>query len=480
MSKEEKHLVIVGGGITGLSAAFYAHRKAQGEGLPLRITIVEKSSRLGGKINTLHKEGFVIERGPDSFLARKYPIIQLSKDLGLENELTGTNPKAKRSYILHQGKLHPMPPGLVLGIPTEISPFVKTRLISMAGKARAAMDFILPRKADGEDESLGHFLERRLGKEVLQHIAEPLLAGIYAGDTYQLSLQATFPQFQQLEQKHGSLIKGMTKNRKETSASTELPEYAKKSTFLTFKQGLTSMVAALQAALTEANVSILTESALEEIEQQGDKLVFTLQRESEAPRVIQGDAAIFTVPAFALARLFEHLPKVNSLKDIEYASVANVVLAYKGKQIKINEEGSGFVIPRTEGRFITACTWTSIKWPHTASEEDLLIRCYVGRAGDQRHKELSDEEIVSRVKQEVRDLLGITEEPTFTEVTRLDLSMPQYPVGHLQLIAEARKELEQHLPNVRMAGAAFEGVGIPDCIRQGRDTAEKLVGALFR
>lgn len=202
MDKPIKKIVVIGGGITGLSAAYYIMKRFEARQMRANITLVEKSSELGGKINTLHRSGYVIERGPDSFLARKLPIIALTRELGLEEELTATNPLARSNFILRKGKLHPMPLGLVLGIPTKMTPFMKTGLISPLGKLRAAVDLLLPARRGMGDEALGSFIKQRLGREVLDNITEPLLAGIYAGETRNLSLQATFPQFKQMEEKH--------------------------------------------------------------------------------------------------------------------------------------------------------------------------------------------------------------------------------------------------------------------------------------
>ncbi|CAM3501540.1 protoporphyrinogen oxidase [Marinicrinis lubricantis] len=478
MSKDLKHLVVVGGGITGLSAAYYAVQKARELDQRLHVTVVEKSGRLGGSVHTLRKDGFVIERGPDSFLSRKLPIIELSQSLGLESEFAGLNPDAKKSYILRYNKLHGMPPGLMLGIPYDDHTFMDTELLSQEGKARVAQELQIPKRVDMSDESLGSFVERRLGKEMLENIVEPLLAGIYAGDLSKLSLQATYPQFHQLEQQYGSIIKGTGESRNQTAASAELPEYAKKSAFLTYKNGLSTLIQALTESLGGAGVDFLQETAVQSVQPADGGVTIHLTR-GEQPSELQADAVIFAVPAFQLAKLLSGYPKVEKLGSMEYVSVANVVLAYKQKQLHVKNDGTGFLIPRTEGRFITACTWTSVKWPHTAEEGDTLIRCYVGRAGDQRHLEMTDEEIQEQVKADVFDLMGIEAEPDFITLTRLNRAMPQYPVGHLTRIREAREELLQAIPNARMTGAAFEGVGLPDCIRQGRDTARELVESLW-
>lgn len=464
-----KQVVVVGGGISGLTAAFYAKSALEKRHIAADISIVEKSELFGGKIRTLHRDGFVIEQGPDSFLARKLPILELTRDLGLEGELVGTNPQANKTYIVHKGKLHRMPPGLVLGVPTEMKPFFGTELISPLGKARAAMDYVLSRRKETGDESLGEFFERRLGKEVLQHIAEPILAGIYAGDTHKLSLQATFPQFHQVEQKYGSLIKGMLAGKLNPPApapvSQIVPAKHRSSAFLTYRRGLVTLLEGLRASLQD--VADVQAKAVE-LARRDDKYVLTLDQGER----LEADAVILALPAYAIASLLNAGNDTGWLGEMDYVSVANVVLAYDKAKLSHPLDGSGFVIPRSEGRFITACTWTSSKWLHTAPEGKALIRCYVGRSGDQDWKELSDDEIIRRVRQDVFELMGIRETPLFVELTRLNRSMPQYPVGHLERIRRLRDTLQADLPGVHVTGAAFEGVGIPDCVRQAREAAE--------
>lgn len=467
MEQKPKHVVIIGGGITGLSTAFYLKKAAKEKGLPILITLLEKSNSFGGRIHTLKRDGFVIEKGPDSFLARKQPIIDLIRELGLEDQLVGTNPNAKKTYILTGGKLHRMPPGLMLGIPTEIVPFMKTGLLSMAGKARAALDLVLPKRTSQEDESLGHFLERRLGGEVLKQIAEPLLAGIYAGDTYKLSLQATFPQFHSIEQKHRSLILGMIKNRRAGGEeSRTLPEVARNTMFLLFKEGMETMVHGLLDALDD--VRFLLQCGATGVEKKGD--VYQVIRENG--EVEEADGVIVTLPAYGITELLgEQVPEVRELDRIDYVSVANIILAFDEKELQRELDGTGFVIPRREGRLITACTWTSNKWLHTAPKGKVVLRCYVGRSGDDRWEHMSEEELIRAVRHDLEEIMGITAEPLFTEITKLMRSMPQYPVGHLDLIRRVRQGLEKRMPGVLVTGAAFHGVGLPDCIHQGKEAA---------
>ncbi|MDF2668482.1 MAG: protoporphyrinogen oxidase [Paenibacillus sp.] len=474
MNTARKRIVIVGGGITGLSTAFYVNKYLREAGLTADVHLVEKSRRLGGKIQTLHRDGFVIEKGPDSFLGRKLPIIDLSRELGLEDELTGTNPNAKKTYILHRGKLHRMPQGLVLGIPTEWSPFLKTGLISPLGKARAALDFVLHKRTDTSDESLGHFLERRLGREVLENIAEPLLAGIYAGDTYKLSLAATFPQFRAVELKHRSLIMGMMKSRKEGQALPGLPAAAKNSMFLTYRKGLVTLVDRLVEELADVKQIHQGVTALDSRTDGATGYLLKL----EDGEIIEADCVVLTLPGPATGGLLAKCAGAQHFAGLDYVSVANVILAFDESHIKIPLDGTGYVIPRKEGTTITACTWTSSKWLHSAPRGKILLRCYVGRSGAEQWVNWSDEELLTRVKADLHKLHGIDVEPLFSEITRLPRSMPQYPVGHKEAIVKLREQMAAQLPGVYAAGAAFEGVGLPDCIRQGRDAAGQVVAHL--
>ncbi|WP_028596348.1 protoporphyrinogen oxidase [Paenibacillus assamensis] len=472
---ECQDIVIIGGGLTGLSAAYYAMEAAKASGQHLSITIVERRPELGGKIDTLRTQGCVIEKGPDSFLARKLPMYDLAKSLGLESELVSTNPNARKTYILANGKLHQMPAGLVLGIPTEIKPFVKSGLISMGGKVRALTDLVRKPRQSTEDESLGHFLDRRLGPEVTENIAEPLLAGIYAGDLRKLSIQATFPQFAQLERKHGSLIKGMMANRKAGNSVPGLPDVVKKTTFLTFKNGLSTIVERLQEVLLP-HVQLRCSAGASELHKHEDG-TYTLKLSDGSD--IRTKQIVVTTPSYDAAPLLKKHMDVTTLEQIRNVSVANVVSAFDRSKLPNTLDGTGFVIARNEGRAITACTWTSIKWTHTSPEDTMLIRCYIGRANDEERVDWPDDALKRTVRNELKELMNIDIEPKFMEVTRLHRSMPQYDVGHVQRIAAFRQQLSQSLPGIAVAGGAYDGVGMPDCITSGRKAGEQAVAALL-
>ncbi|WP_134701478.1 protoporphyrinogen oxidase [Ammoniphilus sp. YIM 78166] len=469
----KQHVLVVGGGITGLTVAYYIQKQMKEEELPLTITLAEKSERLGGKIQTERHDGFVIEKGPDSFLARKPAIIDLSLELGLEEKMVGTNPAAKKNFILHRNQLHLMPPGLILGIPTQMAPFVKTGLISPLGKVRAAMDLVIPARKEESDESLGGFLQRRLGREVAENIAEPLLSGIYAGDTQALSLSATFPQFQAIERKYGSIIKGMLFSRKAGGAAPlpklNLPPAVKNSMFLSYQGGLETLVDSLQEAMTDVN--ILTNHGVKSITSQGRHY----QVEMENGKLMEVDSVVLAAPAYAAMHMLRDLEEISALAETRYVSVANVVMAFERKDIQHPLDASGFVVPHKEGKNITASTWTSSKWPLTTPDNKVLIRSYVGHSRNQTFKQYTDEELVDRVSKDLRDIMGLDAKPIFSRVTRWHESMPQYRVGHLERLQKVRKELKMKRPGIFLAGAGYEGVGIPDCIQQGKNAARWAV-----
>lgn len=477
MSDSPRRIVIIGGGLSGLSAAFYVRKYYKEAGISPKIIILEKEKAVGGKIETLRREGFVIEKGPDSFLARKTAMVDLAKELKLDHELVTTNPNAKKTYILQRGKLHPMPDGLVLGIPTEIKPFLKSGLISFRGKARALLDYVIPPRKSNEDESMGQLIQRRLGTEVLENMTEPLLAGIYAGDMHKISLQATFPQFGEVERKYGSLIRGMTTGRKPEETHTG----TKKSAFLTFRNGLQSLVNALIEDLHD--VEHLTNTAATAIIVRADS-TFNGDRDArydielDNGQLLQADDIYVTVPNFAAADLLRPHVDVTALDAVNYVSVANVVMAFSKNDVATEYDGSGFLVPRKEGRNITACTWTSTKWLHSSPEDKVLLRFYVGRSGDEQNVELPDDALEELVRKDVREIMGIDAKPLFTEITRLRNSMPQYPVGHPGNIARLRGELGSDLPGVYAFGAGYDGIGMPDCIKQAKLTAEAAAKGL--
>lgn len=457
----KKTIAIVGGGITGLTAAYYLQRKVKEEQLPYHIVLIEANDELGGKIKTVKRDGYVIERGPDSFLARKHPAVKLAKKLGIADELVRNT--TGQAYILVGEKLHKMPKGSYMGVPTDLEAFMKTDLLSEEGKERVKKDLILQKTDGDEDQSLGQFFRYRFGDELVENVMEPLLSGVYSGDLDQMSLFATFPQFYELEQQYGSLIKGFQETLERPHADTG----KKPGQFLTFKNGLQTLVECLEKAILQ-EVEILYDKVTH-IERVGEQYRIDIQQSDQ----LQVDVVIMATPHQVLPKVFPNADSFDSLLNVPSNSVANVVLAFDESAIEQSLDGTGFVVSRNSPYRITACTWTYRKWKTTTPEGKVLLRAYVGKPGDQEVVQLSDDEITRIVLNELAKTMTITKSPEFTLVTRWKNAMPQYTVGHTERIRKIRCRLEESLPGVFLAGSSFGGVGIPDCIEQ----AEKVVEA---
>ncbi|WP_223700784.1 protoporphyrinogen oxidase [Sutcliffiella deserti] len=465
MNEEKKRVFIIGGGITGLSAAYYLLKEIKEKNLNMEVTLIEASNRLGGKIQTIKKDGYTIERGPDSFLERKTSAAKLAKDVGLESQLT--NNATGQAYILLKGQLYPMPEGAVMGIPTKLSPFVTTGLFSPMGKMRAAADLILPASGNKDDQSLGSFFRRRLGDEVVENLIEPLLSGIYAGDIDKLSLQATFPQFQQVEQKYRSLILGMKQTTPKKPA--DAPKL-KKGMFLTLTGGLQSLVDAMEEQLV--GVKVLKAVKVDHIEKYGD---YSYGISLSNGEIMTADNIIITTPHFATASMLQNFKAVAPLEKMKSTTVATVAMAFDKSAITEEIEGTGFVVSRNSDYTITACTWTHKKWLHTTPNGKVLLRCYVGRVGEEAIVEQSDEEIKQVVLDDLNKIMNISALPEFTIITRWKQAMPQYAVGHKKMLDDIKDRLTEEMPGVFLAGSSFEGVGIPDCIDQGVAAVTKVI-----
>ncbi|WP_017728655.1 protoporphyrinogen oxidase [Halalkalibacterium ligniniphilum] len=471
MTSKKTRVAVIGGGITGLAAAHALHQKKHEQGFPLDYVLIEGCERLGGKIQTDRTDGFVIERGPDSFLARKTSMSKLAKAVGLENDLLHND--TGQAYILKGASLHPIPGGAIMGIPTELGPFLKTNLFSPLGKIRAASDFFIPPITDeNEDISLGHFFRRRLGNEVVDQLIEPLLSGIYAGNLDKLSLQATFPNFQQLEKKYGGLIRGMKKTRG-TKKKPEDQSEKKQGMFLTFRYGLQSFVDAIENHL-DAD-SIWKGNPVVSIRKERETFLLTFQNGS----IERFDEVIVTTPPHITAKMLDAYPYYQYLKEMEATSVATVALAFRKEAVHNPYDGTGFVVSRNSPQTITACTWTHKKWSHSTPEGFALLRCYIGRPGDSEIVDKSDEEIVSVVLRDLKGIMDIEGEPLFHLVTRWKEAMPQYHVGHVFQINKMKEDTARHLPGLYLAGAGFDGVGLPDCIDQGQQVVEQIVRKLI-
>jgi oxygen-dependent protoporphyrinogen oxidase len=469
-------IVIIGGGISGLATAFYTLKKATAAGQPIHLTVLESSSRWGGKISTDRVDGFVIEGGPDTFLATKPWGVTLCKELGLGERLHGTNPYQKNTYVLHRNCLQPLPDGLAMMIPTNIPAILKSRLVSWFGKARMGLDFFLPPHALNGDESLGAFVSRRLGREAYENLIEPLMSGIYAGDGDALSLASTFPYLRDLEIKYGSLARGALEMRKQSArANGRSPLQGSRSAFLTPTTGLIEIVEALIAHLQNNGAVLRLNASVRNVKRANVK---KWNVELENGETLPADGIVLAAPAFAAAKIVSTLdPQLAAdLHAIPYASTATVSLGYRQSNLPCPLDGYGYIIPRHEGRRALACTWTSTKFPHRAPDGYALIRVFVGRAGQETDIAWDEASLIELAREELLLTLGINAEPLLARVCIWDKAMPQYNIGHSQLLAHIETALAQ-FPGIVLAGAGYLGIGIPDCIHSGELAADKILSS---
>jgi protoporphyrinogen/coproporphyrinogen III oxidase len=479
-----RNIVIVGGGIAGLAAAYYAQKQ---DSQPLQITLLEKAGYWGGKIVTERIASpdfvgdFVIEGGPDTFVVTKPWAVDLCKELGIAERLRGTNPQTKKTYILKKNRLHELPGGLTMMIPTEFTPMIRTGLLSWPAKVRMGLDFLLPAAQKNGDETLGEFVSRRLGRSAYENLIEPLMSGIYAGDGDQLSLASTFPYLRELELEHGGLVKGALALRRErlqrarTNGKDPHPAPGTRSIFLTPIQGLAELVDALVKKLQEFGVELRLETAVTVIKPIRTGYMLHLADGSS----IKASGVVLATPSFITADLIsDFAPELAAeLRPIEYVSTATVTLAYRESDVPRPLDGYGYVIPRREGRKALACTWTSTKFPHRAPEGYALLRVFIGRAGQTDQISWTDTALLDIAREELHLTLGITAEPILKRVFLWEKAMPQYVLGHTQRLQRIERILEDY-PGLALAGNAYQGIGIPDCIYSGEQAAQRVLSTI--
>lgn len=449
--------IVVGGGIAGLAAAYELNRRG------VSFSVLERGDRAGGVILSEEIDGYTIDGGPDALVIQKPAAITLCEELGLGDRLVATR-LPRQAFIQRGGRLLPLPEASVLGIPTRLAPFLRTRLFSWPGKLRMGAEIFVPRRGDEGDESIGAFMTRRFGREAATYLAEPLLAGIHAGDVDRLSIRAMFPSFVEAERTHGSLLRAFRRAPRSG--------VSRDGAFKSLPGGLSELVRALVAALPPNTVRLKTSAA--SIGGNGPFRITTHDGESfDARAVVLATPAYVTGPLVAdrdaeIARLCDEVP---------YSSTATIALAFPRDAVGHPLHGSGFVVPRVEATGILAATWLSSKWPHRAPEGQVLLRAFVGGARDPTALDESDAELVTRALRSLRPLLRITGDPRLTRVYRWVRANAQHEVGHLARIGAIDRALVRH-PGLYLTGSGFRGVGIPDCIADARATARQVAETL--
>lgn len=465
-----RHFAVIGGGISGLAAAHRLAELTASREPPPQITLIERGPRLGGALHTIRDSGFVIEAGADSFISEKPWALALAKRLRMEGELVSTQERYRKTYVVRGGRLVEIPQGFSLIAPARMAQVWRSPIFSLRGKLRMAMEPLVRRRAGEGDESLASFVTRRLGREVLERIAQPLAGGIYTADPENLSLAATMPRFLEMERRHGSVIRGL-RAAAATSSAERSASGARWSLFLSFRAGVSALVEALA---TSFGGRIRLGAGVREIVRDSERNLWRIVFDDQS--IIEADGAICAAPAYEAARLLEHHDADLSamLAAIAYSSTATVNLAYPLSDFPRPPDSFGFVVPLAEGRKIIAGSFSSLKFPGRAPEGLVLMRAFIGGTLQAAMMSLSDEAMVAAVREEFKALLGLDARPFVCRVERWPDSMPQYAVGHLDRVGEIERRA-RWLPGFALAGAAYRGVGIPDCVHSGEQAAEELL-----
>ncbi|PSH03902.1 MAG: protoporphyrinogen oxidase [Acidobacteria bacterium] len=465
-------IAIIGGGISGLSAAYYLEQE-RAAGAPIEYSLFESNSRLGGVMFSDKIGDCVVEGGPDSFLTEKPWAHQLCAELGIAGDLIGSNDSQRVTYILVKGRLVPLPDGLMFMVPTKLIPTALTSLFSWKTKFRMLGELMHPPSSADIDETVAQLVERHFGAEVVDRLANPLLSGVYGGDASSLSVRAVLPRFVEMEEHYGSLCRAMLAARKKIADMQKATGNAPRPLFSSLKGGMQQMIDAIVAHLNPQ--SLRTSTEVSQLTRRNKDWELITPRGPE-----QFDAVIFATPARIASKMLATTDAQLSgdLGKVEYSSSVTVTLGYQREQLKSCPPGFGFLVPRSEGKRMLAATFVHTKFPFRAPDSKALVRCFLGGANDPDALKLSDEEITAIVRKELRQITGLEADPWFVKVYRWDRAMAQYTPGHLERIERIGTALKQ-MKNLSIAGNFYRGIGVPDCIRTGKEAA-KHMAALAR
>jgi protoporphyrinogen/coproporphyrinogen III oxidase len=464
-----KRIAIIGGGISGLSAA-YRLQKARQAGVPVEYTLFESSARLGGSISSERIEGCMVEAGPDSFLTEKPWAAALCKELGLADQIIGSNDSQRKTYIVVHNKLIPLPDGLMFMVPTKLVPTALSPLFSLGTKVRMARELLHPPRPMQGDETVGELVERHFGAEVVDRLADPLLSGVYGGDANKLSARAVLPRFVEMEEKYGSLSRAMLAAHKKMAAGAK--SQPARSLFSSLKNGMQQMVDGVVAQLKPEALRLRTRVRGIYPHNDGWRLAIEMGEDSYC------DAVVLATPANVAGALLEAVDAelANDLLGVTYSSSVTVALGYYLEQLQHLPPGFGFLVPRSEGTRMLACTFVHNKFPHRTPADKGLLRCFLGGARDEAVLSLSDDELLAAVRAELKNIVKLNANPIFARVYRWRGAMAQYESGHIARVQRIEKRVSA-ITGLAIAGNAFHGIGVPDCVRSGQQAAEAILGA---
>ena len=465
-----KQVAIVGGGISGLTAAFHLE-KARALGSGLRYTLFEAGQRLGGSMYSDRVEECLVEAGPDSFLTEKPWALTLCKELGIDDQLIGSNDAQRKTYIAVDGRLIAMPDGLMFMVPTKLVPTALSPLFSWRTKVRMARELMHPPRPMENDETVGELVERHFGVEVVDRLADPLLSGVYGGDANKLSARAVLPRFVEMEEKYGSLSRAMlAAHNKMRAMAGKQPA---RPLFSSLKDGMQQLVDAIAARLDDSAIRLRTR--VRGIYPENDRWRVAIDMGGSELY----DAVIVATPANIAGALLEAVDRdlADDLLGITYSSSVTVTLGYHMDQLSQLPPGFGFLVPRSEGRRMLACTFVHNKFPHRAPPDKGILRCFLGGARDEAVLNQTDEEIIGTVRSELKDIVKLEARPMFERVYRWRGAMAQYESGHIARVSRIEKRVKE-IPGLELAGNAYHGIGVPDCIREGMHAANAVVQTL--
>jgi oxygen-dependent protoporphyrinogen oxidase len=462
-----KRIAIIGGGISGLSAAFYLE-KARAAGADLEYTLFESGQRLGGSMYSDRVEGCLVEAGPDSFLTEKPWALSLCKELGIADQLIGSNDAERKTYIAVNGRLVVMPDGLMFMVPTQLVPTALSPLFSWSTKLRMARELLHPPRPMQTDETVAELVERHFGAEVVDRLADPLLSGVYGGDAAKLSARAVLPRFVEMEEKYGSLSRAMLAAHKKMMAARKEPA---RPLFTSLQDGMQQMVDAVAARLDPESIRLRTHVLRVYPEDSSSSWRVSVEMNGEE----RFDAVLIATPANVAGALLDGVDRglARNLLDITYSSSVTVTLGYYIDQLATLPPGFGFLVPRSEGTRMLACTFVHNKFPHRAPEGKGILRCFLGGARDEAVLGLTNDEMLETVHRELKDILKLDARPIFARVYRWRGAMAQYEPGHIARVERIEKRVAE-IPGLALAGNAYHGIGVPDCIRSGMEAANSL------
>ncbi len=472
----QDRVVVIGAGLSGLATAYRIVERARTAKRPVEVVVLEAKDRIGGVIWTDRRNGFTLEGGPDSFITNKPWGVDLCRSIDLGGQLIDTDPQHRRSFVVREGRLVPVPEGFVLMAPNRLGPILTTPILSLKGKARMFLDLVLPRKDETEgDESLASFVKRRLGREALDRLVQPLVGGIYTADPNELSVRATLPQFLTMEREHGSLILGAWRQARKNRWVEKSASGARYGMFVTLAEGMDTLPKTLAAALPAG--SVRTGTMVRRLSRNEPASAWLVELLDGPP--IEAGAVVLATEAHASARLIDGVDPglALQLRAIPYASSIIVNIAFPRDQVAHPLDGFGAVVPAIENRSILAVSFLSVKFPHRAPAGTVLMRVFVGGATQPELFDRDDEAIKTLVRSELHDLLGARGEPLLLDIARHPRSMPQYTLGHLDRVEAIKRQAARH-PRLILAGIGYEGVGIPDCAHAAERAADATLLAL--